>query len=221
MSKSGIEVFQDMALASTAGDLPAVRAALINRQTPNWLHDSDQEAELRKYSGGDEDIVQFRYVGSALPKASLTLWQRKNEYSVTNIVPAEQGQLAVSAYNSLLQDFVDQLVKPAQSEVQFDLRLSDPVRKIDSWISAGAAEALRRFSVLANKSTTNSHPNDAERWEQFVVSVHLGGEPLSTDILMQWLVEIDGWDERSASKLAIDYEKGLSLLATYDRLTQG
>jgi len=38
---------------------------------------------------------------------------------------------------------------------------------------------------------------------------------------MQWLIEIDGWDEQSAQKLAIDYEKGLSLLETYDRLTQG
>jgi len=121
-----------------------------------------------------------------------------------------------------LRDFVGQVVQPAQSEVGFDQSLSDPVRKLDSWISQGAAEALRRFSALANKSTTNSHPNDSERWEQFVVAVHLEeGPPLGTDILMQWLVEIDGWDEQSAQKLAIDYEKGLSLLETYDRLTKG
>jgi hypothetical protein len=222
VSKSGIEVFQDLTLASGEGDLTSIRTSLINHQAVGWVHDADQEADLRKYSGSNEDIIQFRYVGSDLPRASLTLWARANGYAVTNIVPAEQGQLSVSEYNSLLRDFVGQVVQPAQSEVGFDQNLSDPVRKLDSWISQGAAEALRRFSALANKSTTNSHPNDSERWEQFVVEVHLEeGPPLGTDILMQWLVEIDGWDEQSAQKLAIDYEKGLSLLETYDRLTKG
>jgi len=77
-------------------------------------------------------------------------------------VPAEQGELSVSEYNSLLQGFVDQVVQPAQSEVGFVVSLTDPVRELDSWISPAAAEALRRFSVLANKSTTNSHPSDAQ-----------------------------------------------------------
>lgn len=222
MSKSGIEVFQDLTLASGKGDLTSIRTSLINHQTPGWVHDPDQESDLRKYSSGDEDIIQFRYVGSDLPQASLTLWARESGYAVTNIVPSKRGQLSVSEYNALLQNFVGQVVQPAQSEVGFVQSLTDPVRKLDSWISQGAAEALRRFSALANKSTTNSHPNDSERWEQFVVAVHLEeGQPLGTDILMQWLVEIDGWDEQSAQKLAIDYEKGLSLLETYDRLTKG
>jgi hypothetical protein len=222
VSKLGIAVFQDLTLASAEGNQTSIRTSLIKHQTPDWIHDGDQESDLRKYSGGDEDIIQFRYVGSDLPRASLTLWARENGYAVTNIVPAEQGQLSVSEYNSLLRDFVGQVVQPAQSEVGFDQSLTNPVRKLDSWISQGAAEALRRFSALANKSTTNSHPNDSERWEQFVVAVHLEeGPPLGTDILMQWLVDIGGWDEQSAQKLAIDYEKGLSLLQTYDRLTQG
>ena len=222
MSKSGIEVFQDLILAAGEGDLASIRTSLINHQTPGWVNDADQESDLRKYSSGDEDIIQFRYVGSNLPQASLTLWARESGYAVTNIVPAKQGQLSVSEYNSLLQDFIGQVVQPAQSEVGFVQSLTDPFRKLDSWISEGAAEALRRFSALANKSTTNSHPNDSERWEQFVVAVHLEeGSPLGTDILMQWLVEIDGWDEQSAQKLTIDYEKGLSLLETYDRLTKG
>ena len=221
MSKSGIAVFQDLTLASAEKDQTSIRTSLINHQTPDWIHDADQETDLRKYSGGNEDIIQFRHVGSGLPRASLTLWARETGYAVTNIVPAEQGQLSVSEYNSLLQGFIDQVVQPAQSEVGFIVSLTDPVRELDSWISPGAAEALRRFSVLANKSTTNSHPSDAERWEQFVVAVYLQGQPLGTDILMQWLIEIDGWDEQSAQKLAIDYENGLSLLETYDRLTQG
>ncbi|ABA06081.1 hypothetical protein Nwi_2828 [Nitrobacter winogradskyi Nb-255] len=221
MSTQGIEAFQDLTLAPAQGDLNAIRTCLVNHQTPDWVHDADQETELRKYSGGDEDIIQFRYVGSDRPMAALTLWQRENGYAVTNIVPAEQGQLSVSEYNALLQDFVRKVVQPAQREFEFNVNITEPVRQLDSWISKGAAESLRRFSVLANKSTTNSHPNDAERWEQFVVAVHLGGPPLGTDILIQWLVEIDGWDEQSAQKLAIDYEKGISLLETYDRLTRG
>ncbi len=71
MSKLGIEVFQDLTLASAEGDLSSTRAALINHQTCDWVRDSDQEADMRKHTLGGDDIILFRYVGADLPRACL------------------------------------------------------------------------------------------------------------------------------------------------------
>lgn len=216
MPPKGIAVFQDLKLVPVEGNLGAVRKSLVDNQTQNWVHDVQTEEKLLRHSLQSDDVIQFSYKGLDKPQATLTLWQQGNGYAVTNIVPLEKSQLNVEEYNLLLQDFVDSLVKPAQAQIKIEI--TEPVRQLDSWISKNAADALRRFSTAANKSTTNSHPSDAKRWETFVVAVYLGKARLSTDTLTQWLVEIDGWDEQSAQDLAIDYEKGLSLLETYDRL---
>ena len=104
---------------------------------------------------------------------------------------------------------------------QLALDLTDNVCSLNTWTSNEATAALRRFSALANKGTTNSHPNDRERWEVFVIEAHRNGDSLPVDILMQWLIEVDGWDETSANKLAIQFEQGISLLGAYDTILRG
>ena len=173
-----IEVFQHLVLTAGAEGLPAIRASLIKHQTTDWVHDANWEAELQKYSESDEeDIILFRYGGTKLPQARLALWERADGYKVTNIVPTNKRELSIAEYNSLLQDFAREVVHPAQSEGDFEVELTDPVCGLENWVSKETAEALQQFSALANKSSTNSYesyPDDAKRWEQFVVRVHLG-----------------------------------------------
>lgn len=223
MAHAGIEVFRDLTISSDQIPLDAIRASLLGVETQEWIHNEEQEANLKAHAVGahQEDILVFEYAGGALPKATLTLWQRGDSYSVTNIVPVEIGQLGVKQYNDLLICFVDEVVEKSDVRGQLALALTDAVRGLDTWTSAEAADALRRFSALANKSTTNSHPNDHERWEVFVIEAHRDGDNLPVDILMQWLIEVDGWDETSANKLAIEFEQGISLLGAYDASMRG
>lgn len=223
MAQAGIEVFRDLSLRSDDIPLGEIRASLIAVRTQAWVHNADQEANLKDHAVGmrQEDIIVFEYSGDNLPKASLTLWQRGDSYKVTNIVPAEVSELGVKLYNDLLVCFVAEVIDKAEVSDQLSLELTDDVRGLNTWTSEEAAEALRRFSALANKSTTNSHPNDRERWEIFVIEAHRDGNSLPADILMQWLVEVDGWDETSANKLAIEFEQGISLLGAYDANLRG
>lgn len=223
MSQTGINVFRDLTIESKQIPCNAIRQLLLAHKAKDWVHAKDQEDQLRQYAvgAGSEDVVVFAYEGTNFPKAALTLWQRQNGYKVTNIVPAEMGRLDTTQYNDLLCDFVQQVVGKIKANDAFEIRLSDDVQQLDHWIPGDAAEALRKFSVLANKSTTNSHPSDAGRWEEFVIRVHRSGKQLPVDVLMQWLADVDGWDETSASKLAIDYEKGISLLEAYDAFLRG
>ncbi|MGR3565023.1 MAG: hypothetical protein ACU0FH_20240 [Heliomarina sp.] len=223
MAHEGIEVFRDLTIGSEQIPLDAIRASLLGVETEEWVHNEEQEANLKQYAVGarQDDILVFEYAGDSLPKASLTLWQRGNFYTVTNIVPAEVGELGVKLYNDLLVCFVAEVVDAAAVRDQLALTFTDDVRGLDTWTSAEAADALRRFSALANKSTTNSHPNDRQRWEEFVIEAHRDGDNLPVDILMQWLVEVDAWDENSANKLAIEFEQGISLLGAYDAILRG
>lgn len=223
MAKAGIEVFRDLTIGSDHVPLDEIRASLLGVATQEWGHNEEQEANLKDHAVGmrQEDILVFEYSGDTLPKATLTLWQRGTSYTVTNIVPFEVGELGVKLYNDLLVCFVAEVVDKATVRGQLALTLTDDVRGLDTWTSAVAADALRRFSALANKSTTNSHPNDRERWEEFVVEAHRNGDNLPVDILMQWLIEVDGWDETSANKLAIEFEQGISLLGAYDAILRG
>jgi hypothetical protein len=223
MAKAGIEVFRDLSVRSDGIPLGEIRASLLAVETQAWVHNADQEANLKDHAAGmrEDDILVFEYAGEKLPKATLTLWQRGDSYSVTNIVPSEISELGVKLYNDLLVCFVADVVDKTKVRDQISLELTDGVRSLNTWTSQEAADALHRFSTLANKSTTNSHPNDRERWEIFVIRVHRNGDSLPADILMQWLIEVDGWDETSANKLAIDFEQGISLLGTYDASLRG
>lgn len=223
MAQAGVEVFRDLSLRSDDIPLGEIRASLIAVRNQAWVHNADQEANLKDHAVGmrQEDILVFEYAGDELPKAALTLWQHGDSYKVTNIVPAEIGELGVKLYNDLLVSFVAGIIDKAEVRRQLSLALTDDVRGLNTWTSDEAAEALRRFSALANKSTTNSHPNDRERWEIFVIEAHLNGDSLPADILMQWLIEVDGWDETSANKLAIEFEQGISLLGAYDSNLRG
>jgi hypothetical protein len=223
MTKVGIEVFRDLSIGLEHPPLEEVRASLVNVETQEWVHNEEQEANLKDHAVGigQEDILVFDYAGENFPKATLTLWQRANAYKVTNIVPAEIGQLDVKQYNDLLVCFVAEVVNKAKVRDQLVLDLTDDVRGLSTWTSDEAVEALRRFSALANKSTTNSHPNDRQRWETFVIEAHHIADSLPVDILMQWLMEVDGWDETSANKLAIEFEQGISLLGAYDEILRG
>lgn len=223
MAQAGIEVFRDLAISSDQIPLDEIRASFLGVETHEWVHNGEQEARLKDYAVGkrEEDIIVFEYSGDTLPRALLTLWQRANAYTVTNIVPAEVGELGVKLYNDLLVCFVAEVVDKASVRDRLAIALTDDVRGLNTWTSDEAADALRRFSALANKSTTNSHPKDRERWEEFVIEAHRNGDNLPVDILMQWLIEVDGWDETSANKLAIEFEQGISLLGAYDANLRG
>ena len=83
-------------------------------------------------------------------------------------------------------------------------------------VSPAVAEALRRFSVLANKSTGASHPLDRDRWFDFILLAHRENAQLDASVLARWLSESEGWFEDCARDLAGEYERSRSLLTRYE-----
>ena len=213
-----LEVFQDLLLHGPATRLTALREALLNHTASPWRHAAETEKKLSNSAGIEGDTLAFeRKQDDALPAATLWLLSRDGGYKVTNIVPREHGELGYAGYNAILQDFERRIASPAAREAGFRVETTASHQSIDDWLSPEAAKALRLFSRAANKSTGSSHPLDRERWFHFLIAAYRENDRLHVDDLFRWLSEIEGWDEKNANSLAIEYEFGLALLREYDR----
>lgn len=137
---------------------------------------------------------------------------------MSNIVPLQAGELGYGKYNAILRDFEKRIAAPAARKADFEVKTTAARQSIDDWVPSKVADALRRFSAWANKSTGSAHPADRKRWLEFLVEAHAANAELGSDDLVRWLAEVEGWDDDHAYELAIQYEFGLELLSEYDRL---
>lgn len=216
--KAKLAVFQDLRLRGTINGRTALREALVNCASEPWRHSADREQDMAAHAGADADVIVFeRDESGGVDAVALVLWSRDDGFEVTNIVPREIGELGQHRYNTALRDFVERVAHPAAAAAGFTVEVSSAAQGLDDWLPRDAADALRRFSVAANKATGSSHPMDRRRWFAFLFAAHHDRGAFDTDRLMRWLTEVEGWSEQTAHDLAVEYEFGLKLLDEYDR----
>ncbi len=217
MTEKSIEVFQNLNLKGCLS-ASSIRAGILAQVQAPWHHDQEREEDIRGHASDGEDvIVLVRDEFDDVDESGMVLWQEGEGYRVSNIVPRNVGELGITKYNAILQDFVARIAEPAASSSGFDIELTSPHQSLDDWLDAEAATALRRFSRSANKSTGAAHPMDRARWYAFLIATHHTSKRLDTDQLVRWLVEVEHWSEDTAHELAIDYEFALGLLEQYDQ----
>ena len=213
-----LEVFQDLYLRGPDEARSALRAAILGLVKPPWRHTPEKEEHLSKYASGSNDILVFeRDASDGLVGTGLVLWSTPDGYQVTNIVPTESGSLSYASYNRILQDFEHRVAGPASELAKFKLELTPPRQSIDDWLPPSVADALRRFSSLANKQMGASHPLDRRRWLTFLIDAHRDNHSFNSERLARWLIEVERWPEDNAHDLAIEYEFALALLRQYDQ----
>jgi hypothetical protein len=209
-------VFQDLILRGRKDALTEIRKALLNQVNARWSHSKDRENEISASCSGNDVIVFAREKGEGIEAVGLLLWSREDGYEVTNIVPRDIRELDFEGYNAALQDFVASVAEPASRMAGFQIEMTPERQSLSDWAPANVADALDRFSKLANKSTGSSHPSDRKRWFDFLFAAYKAPKRLGTDQLIRWLVEVEGWSEEIAHDLAIQYEFGLNLLKEYE-----
>lgn len=212
-----LSIFRDLNLRGPDAKRPGLRDALINEAKAPWFFEPKKSEEMQQYARDSEDILVFRRAeGGTCRAAGLTLWGTPDGYYVPNIVPIEPGRLTHDEYNAILDDFITAVASPIVAQFDFVIDASVGQQGLDDWLSPDVAEMLRRFSVLANKSTGSSHPMDRDRWFAFVVGIHRTGADFDGEKLARWLHEVERWDEDSAHELSAEYENYLDLLKYYD-----
>jgi len=217
MAEKSIEVFQELFLRGAPA--ASIRKSILSLVYGPWRHEVEREEDLRHNAGGEDDdvIVLARDAFDDIDESGLVLWQKKDSYWVSNIVPRNVGELGITKYNLILRDFAARIAKPAAQAGGFAVELTLSDKTLDDWLASEPADELRRFSKLANKSTGASHPMDRERWFNFLISAHKTAKRPDPEQLARWLVEVDGWPGERARELAIDYEFALGLLERYDQ----
>lgn len=197
---------------TTLADLAQVLAKHVDAP---WSRAIDLETSWAERPPVEDRPLIFRHEpDGGLPGAHLYLFTRENGVIyVSNVVPIEAGQLTEVEYNRLLQDFHETAVEAAVRELGAESELDLADYDLAERAGAEVRDALVRFSRAANKSTGASHPMDAERFDDFVITAsHLErARRPSADTIAEWLVA-DSWPNETAWELAIQYEQGLRLL---------
>lgn len=150
------------------------------------------------------------------PGSDLWLYQKTtSEMLVTNIIPTGKRRLDYDEYNFIIKEFHDRFLRPAALRAGTKPSLSPDQSSIEEWVSPDTAQLLHTYSVLANKSSGVSHPDDEVRWHRFLVAAHEERSALDAGTLGRWLEEEEGWPEEAASDLALKYEAARSVLDFY------
>ena len=213
-----IENFQDLFLRGSAEHRTELREALQRYVKAPWRHAKDREQKISEDSGNCNVILFEREPTNGIAASLLVLSRTSDGYGVTNILPLKKHRLNASEYNDVLNDFVNQIAKPASKASEFQVEDGKRKQSITDWTSQEAANALHTFSMWANKSTGSSHPSDQHRWFQFLFAVHKAqGKVLDTHLLGRWLEEVENWPPEVATELVLEYEFALNLLNEYDR----
>lgn len=142
-----------------------------------------------------------------------------------NIIPKTLSFLEVEQYNSVLRHFFEDVINHTQND-SLHVELTKEENSMQDLISAPAFRALALWEELCNKNSPTTHPNDRERWMDFICELYINGDHLALSDFRNWLIEDKGWyydandeDDRTFLDLELDLEFGLDLIAHYAKKT--
>lgn len=179
--------------------------------TDDWRRRSEAEERYQKLV--NRRTLAFEFIGMDLPRSTAWVLERPDELYVPNIVPLDTRELGYGEYNLLAESFARDVLGRCSdaSSSKVRIELGADVRFLEDFTTPRVAEALRFFSSLANKGTGNTHPDDNERWKNFVLLAHEDQVHLSSEFLAQWLCR-EGWNDSLAARLAGMYEAQREIL---------
>ena len=200
---------QRLWLKPVAGGLDVLRERLLKSVVPPWSDPGvdDAAGQARPELWSWFRLERARASGLDAVQIVLHRMDADGELQLTNVVPARgSGLIEREPYNRVVRDFRDTIVRLLERENVVRVRLSEDAESLVAWVGEDALRALARFSMAANKSTGARHPNDEERWNDFLLAALPARRPGVAEALEQVLVR-NGWSEDGASELAIAAER--------------
>jgi hypothetical protein len=210
-----MKVFRKLELEGAKSALTKVIEIISDSLDNGWSRNIDKE---RWISAVASDKKYCFSCSKEEEREAAELWlayPNDKTLTVTNIVPQETNRLSVDRYNLIIGEFYECFAKPVANTLGIAHTLTPATKPIEAWLSKEAATKLRKFSRFANKTTGSSQPNDRQRWIDFLVAAHSETKTISPDILTQWLIE-NQWYEDVAHDLSKEYALSHSLLTFYD-----
>jgi hypothetical protein len=155
----------------------------------------------------------------------ILIWDEKS-IRICNIVPKTVSFLEVEQYNAVLRHFYEDVIGHTNTTA-LNVAISKEENAMKDLISAPAYRALELWEDLCNKNSPTTHPNDRERWMDFICELYINDDHLSLSDFRNWLIEDKGWyydandeDDRTFLDMELDLEFGLDLIAHYAKKTE-
>lgn len=217
MNEPGIHLFRELKLTSPAG-VNALKEALVAQACEPWKHASAEELLLYRVYPPSFTVAMFARgeFGSVEP-CMLTLLTDRDGLKLTNIYPRKVLDLGPARYNSIILDFLTNVVEPARLQIDICVELGREFLSLRTALGQDAASALIAFSKGANKSTGSAHPLDRKRWFDFLLALHKAPRRPGLEQIQRWLVESEGWSEEAADQLIRECQFSLDLLMYQDK----
>ncbi len=117
-------------------------------------------------------------------------------------------------YNSLVDEFYQQVVKPHEG---IGVEVLPPVMALDIRANLDDAAYAMFRQLSSKKLEAASHPAERGRWHNFAAYCFLKEVKLSVSELCEAL-EKDGWPTDTARELASQFEDYLELLEAYESI---
>lgn len=173
------------------------------------------------------DAISDGYYIEMLAKRSLDYRSRivliitHDHLRVCNIIPKTVSFLEIEQYNSVLQHFYDEVICHIQT-YNLNVNITKEDNSMQDLISEPAYKALVLWEDLCNKNSPTGHPNDQERWIDFICEMYINNDHLALCDFKNWLIEDKGWCydastdiDKTFLDLEHDIEFGLDLLMHY------
>lgn len=163
----------------------------------------------------DTLIVQFRADDLPYSRIVLGIYSERKGVSIVNIVPMlESGTSGLSpeVYNKILELFKEDVFEQIKKERGNSIETNDEDYSIEEVIP----KSFSKLNAWLSGYPLSSHPNDTQRWYDFVISLHVNHERLSLDDFGTYIEENYHWSDDDISKIELRLESHLDLLDYYD-----
>jgi hypothetical protein len=207
--------YQDFAISLTnlEIDLPSL---LIDACSSPWEFDKECLEDGSSSSGSE--TYRFASSGEEDSKpAWLIVARRSNDtFYVASLGPGpeESGMFTKDEYNAVLRSFIVNVFERVPNHEEFASVLTSDKMDLSILLGEQAMKLLRAFSSSANRNAL--HPNDLERFYDFVGYIHREQIDLDEATFKRWLVEEDRWADEQASERRHEFTLCQELLRRYD-----
>ncbi len=178
----------------------------------------EKKYEVNRYKTEKEnDSLAVFIQKEALPYSRLILFIKNEERKVeiVNIIPMKESgvfQIECVEYNKLLDAYRDDVF------VLINQRFGNAIEQNteDYSLEEVIPKSYPLLNTWLNGHPLSGHPNDTERWYDFVIRLHNSEESLSLSDFEKYVEENYGWDRETIDKFSLRLESQLELLDYYD-----
>jgi len=124
--------------------------------TPPWRHVPEREERVHLPAVDGKQMAFERAASPGYESAELVLFGRSDGLEVTNIVPLQLSELSHRAYNTILEDFAEQIARPAANSTGFVVELSGSTEQIEDKLLEACTRSDQESIARARRSSARS-----------------------------------------------------------------